>query len=92
MSRRRFATGLLSAALAAGVAPAVATGQPASRRVRVGVMGLGRGMDHVTALLEVPGAEVACVCDVDERRRDAAAQRVFGKTGRRPGSVADLRQ
>lgn len=92
MSRRRFATGLLSAALAAGVAPAVATGQPASRRVRVGVMGLGRGMDHVTALLEVPGAEVACVCDVDERRRDAAAQRVFGKTGRRPGSVADLRR
>ncbi|MEY3275576.1 MAG: Inositol 2-dehydrogenase [Verrucomicrobiota bacterium] len=92
MSRRRFATGMLSAALAAGVAPAVATGQPASRRVRVGVMGLGRGMDHVTALLEVPGAEVACVCDVDERRRDAAAQRVFGKTGRRPGSVADLRR
>lgn len=55
-------------------------------------MGLGRGMDHVTTLLQVPGAEVACVCDVDERRRDAAVQRVFSKTGRRPASVADLRR
>ena len=83
---------MLAAVLASGVAPALAADRSPSRRVRVGVMGLGRGMDHVAALLDVPGAEVACVCDVDERRRDAAAQRVLSKTGRRPGSVADLRR
>jgi len=92
LTRRRFASGLLGAVVASGMAPAFAADGPASRRVRVGVMGLGRGMDHVTALLNVPGAEVACVCDVDERRRDAAVQRVFGKTGRRPGSVVDFRR
>jgi predicted dehydrogenase len=92
VSRRRFASGMLAAVMASGIAPALSGATSASRRVRVGVIGLGRGMDHVSALLEVPGAEVACVCDVDERRRDAAVQRVFARTGRRPGSVVDLRR
>lgn len=49
-------------------------------------------MDHVTALLQVPGAVVAAVCDVDERRRDAAAKKVEEKSGARPTGVADLRR
>lgn len=92
--RRNFiqGAGLLGVALAAGVAPAFAQGGAASRKVRVAVIGLGRGMDHVTALLQVPGAVVAAVCDVDERRRDAAAKRVEEKSGVRPTGVADLRR
>ena len=94
MPRRRFiaGTGLLGLVLASGVAPAVAQGVPASRRVRVGVIGLGRGMDHVTALLQVSGAEVAAVCDVDQRRRDAAAKKGEEKSGTRPAGFTDLRR
>ena len=94
LPRRQFlqGTGLLGLALAAGVAPAFAQGVAPSNRVRVGVIGLGRGMDHVTALLQVPGAVVAAVCDVDERRRDAAAKKVEEKSGVRPAGVVDLRR
>ena len=94
MPRRRFiaGTGLIGLVLASGVAPAFAQGVPASRRARVGVIGLGRGMDHVTALLQVPGAEVAAVCDVDVRRRDAAAKKVEEKSGKRPAGFTDLRR
>ncbi len=94
LPRRQFlhGTGLLGLALAAGVAPAFAQGTAPSNRVRLGVIGLGRGMDHVTALLQVPGAVVAAVCDVDERRRDAAAKKVEEKTGVRPAGVVDLRR
>jgi predicted dehydrogenase len=92
LTRRQFLPGVLAAAVAAGVAPAMVGAEPALTRVRVGVMGLGRGMDHVTALLETPGAEVAYVCDVDERRRDAAAKRVEDKTGKRPVAVTDYRR
>lgn len=94
LPRRQFlqGTGLLGIALAAGVAPAFAQGTAPSNRVRIGVIGLGRGMDHVTALLQVPGAVVAAVCDVDERRRDAAAKKVEEKSGVRPAGVVDLRR
>lgn len=94
LRRRRFiaGTGLIGAMLASGLAPALAQGGAASRRVRVGVIGLGRGMDHVTALLQVDGAEVAAVCDVDVRRRDAAAKKVEDKTGVRPKGFTDLRR
>lgn len=95
LDRRRFlkAGGLLASALAAGVAPAFAqSGTAPSSRVRVAVIGLGRGMDHVNALLQVPGAVVAAVCDVDERRRNAASRTVTDKSGTAPASVKDLRR
>jgi predicted dehydrogenase len=47
--------------------------------VRVGVVGVGnRGFAHVRTLLDVPGVEVAAVCDLDEalvaRSQDAVEQ------------------
>src|SRR5262245_16122181 len=65
--RRQFlqSSGSLAALLALGQPPA-AIGENPSKRLRVGVMGLGRGRDHVQAFLAVPDVEVAYVCDVDE--------------------------
>ena len=39
----------------------------ANDRIRLAVCGLrGRGMDHVKRFSQVPGVEIAAVCDVDE--------------------------
>lgn len=42
--------------------------QGAGNRLRVAVMGLGRGMAHVAGWLKVPGVEVVGLSEVDERR------------------------
>src|SRR6478609_3478623 len=39
-----------------------------SGRLRVGVMGLMRGLAHVQAWLQVPNVEIVALCDVDSRR------------------------
>src|SRR5258708_22081344 len=39
----------------------------ANDRVRLAVCGLrGRGMDHIKRFSQVPGVEIAAVCDIDE--------------------------
>lgn len=92
--RRRFlqTSGGLAAVLALGQAPSVLGADSPSSQVRVGVMGLGRGRDHVNAFLQVPQVEVAYVCDVDERRLAPAVKSVVERTGREPKAVRDFRQ
>ncbi len=92
-SRREFVRTLAAAAAVAPVFPAIAQDStPPSRVVRVGVMGLGRGMAHVNAYTSIPGVEVAYVCDVDSRRAMSAAQTVEKKTKKRPEMVSDFRR
>src|ERR1700733_4199584 len=64
------------ASLAAAPLISRLSGQAPSNRVRVGVMGLSRGMHHIDGYLATPGVEVAYVCDVDSRRTDAGLARV----------------
>ena len=61
-------------------------------RLFVGVMGLGRGKDHVNALLQIPNVEVSYLCDVDEERVGAASKLVRNKTDRTPKAVDDMRR
>ncbi len=92
--RRRFlqASGGLAAALALGQSPSVLGADSPSSQIRVGVMGLGRGRDHVTAFLQVSNVEVAYVCDVDERRLAPAVKSIVERTGREPKTVRDFRR
>ena len=92
-SRRQFlqSTGALGASLALGIPSAVGRPLPASGRVRIAVIGLGRGMDHVKGYLQVPNVELVAVCDVDQRRI-AAAQVLAAKSGQSPRGIADLRR
>ncbi len=39
-----------------------------SGRLRVGVMGLGRGLAHIQAWLQVPNVEIVALCETDSRR------------------------
>lgn len=67
-TRRTF----LATAGAAALAPRRSFGQTAapSGRLRVGVMGLSRGLAHIEAWLKVPNVEIVALCEVDRRRLD----------------------
>jgi predicted dehydrogenase len=92
--RRRFlqTSAATGAALALG---RVARGQenPPSGRLRVGVMGLSRGMAHIQAWTSVPNCEVAYVCDVDSRRVGEGARAVERAGQKTPAqTVTDFRR
>lgn len=53
-------------------------------KVRVAVIGLSRGMVHVTDCLNIEFAEVVAVCDLRDDRAQAAAAACEKKTGRKP--------
>jgi hypothetical protein len=53
-------------------------------RVRVAVIGLHRGMAHVSDCLGIEFAEVVAVCDLRDERAQAAADATMAKRGRRP--------
>lgn len=61
-------------------------------RVAVAVMGLGRGMAHLEALVGLPGVEVTHVCDVDEVRLAAGVRWVAQRQPQPPQAVKDVRR
>ena len=83
MPRRRFFEATAAAGLAAGAVRTARAGEPGPNdTVVVGIMGTGiRGLAHSRSFARLQGAEVAYVCDVDERRAAEAAER-RGEDGR----------
>jgi len=53
-------------------------------RVRVAVIGLHRGMEHVRACLGIEFADVVAVCDIVDDRAQLAAETCSKQRGRRP--------
>ena len=77
ITRRTFAQGL-------AFAPAIASAQPASGKLRVGVIGCGgRGVGaHINTLLkmkEADNVDITAVCDVFDKRAQNAAKLTGGK-------------
>ncbi|MBI3878078.1 MAG: Gfo/Idh/MocA family oxidoreductase [Verrucomicrobia bacterium] len=94
VNRRHFikSSGAIGAMVAAGTAPAVfAQGSPGERIV-VGIIGLGRGMGHVSGYQGVSNAEIAYVCDLDPKRLAGGAKAVSAKQERAVKDVADFRR
>ncbi len=90
--RRSFlkGAGLGAAALALGSGRVHAAD---ARKIVVGVIGPGgMGSHHVNQLSGRKDVEVAYVCDVDQNRLAAAAEKVTSTTGKSPKAVKDLRQ
>ena len=80
-SRRRFLKSAAGAGAAMALTGRAATaGDNPSMRLRVGVMGLSRGMAHVKCFMDVRNVDIAYVCDVDSRRA-AEAARVVERAG-----------
>src|SRR5215212_8292978 len=94
MNRRRFVkqTAALSA-LSTIAAPAIlSSAESPGDKLLVGVMGLGRGHDHVNALLQISNVEIAYLCDIDDTRIERATKTVSGKQDRAPKGVKDFRK
>ena len=76
VTRRTF-LGTAGAAACAGVA---SESKAATTRedspIRVGIMGLSRGLALARNFAAIPGVEVRYVCDVDSRRAEAAVKAV----------------
>lgn len=95
LTRRQFVKQSAAlGAVAAVAAPNLLLGQAkgANARVRVGVMGLGRGRAHIAGYLGVPNVEIAYVCDVDETRLAKAAADLEKVQSVKPKAVTDFRQ
>lgn len=94
-SRRKFfrASTAATALSLLGGSPALLRAAGANDRLVVAVMGLGRGLAHIESFLSVPNVEIACVCDVDERRVASGIQAVGRRQqGRAAKGVRDFRR
>jgi predicted dehydrogenase len=64
-----------------------------SGRLRVGVMGLQRGLAHIQAWLKVPNVEIVALCEVDHRRFDGGLSAVErGGQKSKPATGGDFRK
>ena len=62
------------------------------RKLQVMVMGLGRGMGHVQALLTLPDVEIAYLAEVDPKRLAAGLKAVSDKQATACEGVKDFRR
>ena len=97
LSRRQFIQkSALTTATLASTSPFIEGKMKAqdksSNRIRVGVMGLSRGMSHVRNALKSSNVEVAYVCDVDQERINRAVSVVEKKNAPKPKGVRDFRR
>jgi predicted dehydrogenase len=91
--RRAFIKSLALGALSfTGGGPALIFGADAATRLRVAVVGLGRGLSLAESLLEVNGIEIAYLSDVDDARLQAGLKSISAKTLQPPMGQRDFRR
>ncbi len=65
----------------------------ANDRIRLGIVGVrGRGNDHIRFLSQIPAAQVAAVCDIDQANVERAQANVEKLGGAKPAGFADMRK
>jgi len=91
---RRGFLGRLAGATAGAVlaaVPRIAAAEEPGRKVRVAVVGLGRGMGHVQTLLKIPGVEIAQLAEIDPGRLALGMKAVAAAGAATPRAVKDFR-
>jgi predicted dehydrogenase len=84
-------TAALSVGAALSSIPNLRAADEAGRKLKVGVVALGRGMGHVQALLSLPDVEIAYVAEVDPKRLERGAKTVSEKQKAPCQGVKDFR-
>ena len=96
LPRRRFLAQSAQAgfALSTIAVPAfLRAGAAPNARIRIGIMGVnGRGSDLAAGFSALDGAEVAYVCDVDERAIAKGIHAISSKQSTQPKTVEDFRR
>src|SRR5690606_1155409 len=91
MDRRSFLQTTTAAAVAMA-ASSVRAGD-ANETVTIGVMGVrGRGRGLAVGCAEMPGVQVAYLCDVDESVIGSCSERVEKAQGKKPKHIGDFRR
>lgn len=83
-----FSFGIAAAPLISRVRAAESPGE----RLVVGVMGLGRGLDHVKALQQISNVQIAYVADIDDFRIERAQKAAFANKDKVPKVTKDFRK
>src|ERR1044072_9880246 len=94
MNRRKFIHQTAPAPSALAFYGAIRTVRAAdspNSTIRVALMGLGRGLDHVAAITGIQNAEIVTLCDIDDKRLEGGLKRIEGKQARAPHTSKDLR-
>src|SRR5436853_1089663 len=94
LNRRRFVqqTATVTAAAALAAPAILRSAESPGDKLLVGVMGLGRGLDHCNALLQISNVDIAYLCDIDDNRIDRAAKVVSAKQQREAKGIKDVRK
>ena len=91
LPRRKF---LAASAAISSLSPIAANQDGAGekpRPIRIGVMGLSRGMDLAKDFAKIDNVEVAYLCDVDDARLTSAAKQFSDRFNATPKAVKDFR-
>ena len=85
-------TAILAAGAALSRVPNLRAADAPGRKLRVGVVALGRGLAHVQALLTLPDVEVTYIAEVDPKRLAAGAKTISAKQSSICEGVSDFRR
>jgi predicted dehydrogenase len=94
-NRRTFLRQTSSAAAALafyGAAGRFTRAESPNERMRIAVMGLGRGLDLIRSALDIPNTELVYVCDVDSERIAAGQKAAGAKQKSVPKGEKDIRK
>ncbi len=82
---------VLSLGTALTTIPHARAADAGGRKLRVAVVALGRGLDHVNALLKLPDVEIAYLAELDSKRLAQGLKVVAEKQGSSCQGVTDFR-
>jgi predicted dehydrogenase len=91
MNRRDFLTSTAATGLALSAAPLARAAE--GKTLRAGLIGTGwYGMVDLRHLMDLQGAEVVALCDVNKKHLDEAAKEVAGRSKEPPAQYHDFRE
>lgn len=85
-------TAILTAGAALSSLPQLRAADSAGRKLKVAVIGLGRGLAHVNALLTLPETEIAYVAELDPKRLETGLKSIAAKQDTTCEGVKDFRK